>query len=185
MTAPYGIRESMEQVVAKPVDKEPRKLTVMTEDAIHYPSTSNYSVKCLYHDLLNYSSKNLKIGGRLVCWFPIIRSEFNDRMIPRHSALDLVSCSEQVLSMETSRILLTYEKVKATGDIIESADLCEFDFRSKYFEQGGEGTRDERRLMHYQENLREAMKRGKTIVNRVEIKKLKNKKLLLAREQGE
>lgn len=179
----------MEQIVPK--GKEPRKLTVMTEDAIHYPSTSNYSVKNMYNDLLNYSVKNLKMGGRLVCWFPIMREEFTDRMLPRHSALELVDCSEQILSSETSRLLLTYEKIHQNGEFIESSDLSEFDFRTKYFEQGGEGTRDERRLLHYEANLREATKRGKTILNRVEHKRLKNKmkqeskeKLLMAKEQG-
>jgi tRNA (guanine10-N2)-methyltransferase len=180
----------MEQIVRK--DGLPRKLTVLTEDAIHYPSTSQYSVKNMYYDLLNYSVKNLKLGGRLVCWFPIMREEFTDKMLPRHSALDLISCSEQVLSSETSRLLLTYEKINQTGEFIESSDLSEFDFRTKYFMQGGEGTRDERRLLHYETNLREAAKRGKTILNRVEHKKLKNKmkqeskeKLLMTKKQCE
>lgn len=171
----------MEQIV----HKSPRKSTAMTEDAIHYPSTSNYSIKSMYYDLLTYSSKHLRLGGRLVCWFPIVRTEFDDKILPQHSAMELVANSEQILSGETSRILLTYEKVAEQGEIVECPDLNEFDFRLKFFNHG-DGNREERRTKTYQENLREAMKRGKNLINKTEMKKLKNKKMMYQREnQGE
>lgn len=162
--------------------KEPRKQTVMTEDAVHYPSTSNYSIKSMYNDLLSLSVRSLKLDGRLVCWFPIVRTEFTEKMLPQHSALKLVACSEQILSGEASRLLLTYEKIAEQGEIIECPDLNEFDFREKFFNMQ-EGNREQRRTQTYQENLREAMKRGKTLVNKSEMRKLWNKKLLLERDQ--
>lgn len=177
-TAPYGIRESMEQIVYK----EPKKQTAMTEDAVHYPSTSNYSIKSMYNDLLRFSAKNLRLDGRLVCWFPIVRSEFTEKMLPQHSALKMIACSEQILSGEASRLLLTYEKIAEVGEIIENPELGDFDFREKFF-NNQDGNREKRRTQSYQENLREAMKRGKTLVNKSEMRKLWNKKLLLERDQ--
>lgn len=167
----------MEQIVRK----SPRKSTAMTEDAVHYPSTSNYSIKSMYYDLLKYASAKLKLGGRLVCWFPIVRTEYDEKILPQHSAMELVANSEQILSGETSRLLLTYEKVAEHGEILECPDLNEFDFRLKFFNHS-DGNREERRTQTYQENLREAMKRGKNLVNKTEMRKLKNKKMLLERD---
>lgn len=166
----------MEQIVPK----EGKKATAMTEDATHYPSTSNYSLKRMYDDLLNFSAKHLKMGGRLVVWFPVAREDYSEKLLPQHSALELVANAEQKLNGEASRRLLTYEKIRESGEIIEVDDLEDLDFRMKYFTQG-EDTRQERSVRH-EKNLMEAMKRGKKIKNVTEWKKKNNKKMLLDRE---
>lgn len=166
----------MEQVVAK----EGRKATVLNEDTVHYPSTSNYSFKSMFDDLLLFSAKHLNLNGRLVCWFPVARDDYDEKLLPQHSALKLVANSEQILSGETTRRLLTYEKISETGDIVAGKD---FDFRSKYFTQG-DGSRHERRTDKHQHNVSEAQKRGKAIlINRTEERKLSNKRMLLEREK--
>lgn len=166
----------MEQVVPK----EGRKSTVLNEDTVHYPSTSSYSIKKMFDDLLIFSAKHLNIGGRLVCWFPIAKEDYCEKLLPQHSALKLVANSEQNLSGEATRRLLTYEKVSETGEIIGVSQ--DFDFRSKYFTQG-EGTRVDRRTDKHQRNVNEAQKRGKVLGNRTEERKLSNKRLLLEREK--
>lgn len=60
--APYGVREGLLKVEKK----ERRKFTAMTEDAIHYPSLSDYKMTNLFDDLLNFSVKHLRMDGRLV-----------------------------------------------------------------------------------------------------------------------
>lgn len=170
----------MEQVIAK----EGKKATVLSEDAVHYPSTSNYSIKKMFDDLLIFSAQHLNIGGRLVCWFPVVRDDYNEKLLPQHSALELVANSEQKLNGDATRRLLTYEKTSLgeEGEII-GGELEEIDFRMKYFTQG-ECSRHEKRLATHQRNINEAQKRGKTIENKFEKRKSSNKKFLLQREQS-
>lgn len=171
----------MEQIVPK----EPKKATVLAEDAHHFPSTSNYSVKGMYDDLLIFSSKHLKLGGRIVCWFPINASDYNEQLLPQHSALQLVANSEQKLTGDATRRLLTYEKVEVSGNIVNNADLDELDFRMKYFSQS-EVSRKERGVERHKQNVIEAGKRGITIDKNVsELKRLTNKKRLLERDRPE
>lgn len=134
----------------------------------------------MYNDLLRFSAKNLRLDGRLVCWFPIVKKEFNEKMLPQHSALKMIACSEQTLSAEAARLLLTYEKIAEEGEIIENPEQ-DFDFREKFF-NNQEGNREKRRTQSYQDNLREAMKRGKSLGNKTEMRKMWNKKLLLERD---
>lgn len=173
-SAPYGVREKIEQVVSK----EGRKATVLNENAAHYPSTSTYSIKNMYDDLLKFATKHLNMNGRLVCWFPIAKDIYDEKYLPQHSALKLIANSEQILTGEATRRLLTYEKLQETGEISSGSD--DIDFRIKYFNQG---TRQDRRTDKHQRNVSEALKRGKVIGNRTEERKMSNKRLLLEREK--
>lgn len=60
---PYGVRESNAKVEKKEVKKPDAYISVE-----HYPSTSTYHLSMLYKDLITFSAKHLKIGGRLVFW---------------------------------------------------------------------------------------------------------------------
>jgi tRNA (guanine10-N2)-methyltransferase len=172
----------MEQVVPK----EPKKASVLAEDAHHFPSTSNYSVKGMYEDLLIFSTKHLKLGGRLVCWFPIATSDYHEDLLPQHSALELIANSEQKLTGDATRRLLTYEKVRESGEIISKAGLEAVDFRVKYFGQNEGGTRREKGAERHKQNVAEAGKRGITIEKNVsELKRALNKKRILERDRSE
>lgn len=168
--APYGIREKMEQVVAK----EGKKSTVLNEGTFHFPSSSPYAVKQMYEDLLKFSAKHLKLGGRLVCFFPVLRKDYHEKILPNHSAFELVGNSEQKLNSEATRRLLTYEKVRDAGEILASEGLEELDFRVKYFSQN-EVSNHERRVAIHQRNVSEAQKRGKHIDSNFESRKKVNK----------
>ncbi|CAG9807124.1 unnamed protein product [Chironomus riparius] len=168
---PYGVREGLLKVEKK----EGRKFTAMTEDAVHYPSLSDYKMTNLFHDLLNFSVKHLKIDGRLVCWFPIPDKFYDDTIFPQHSALKLISTSRQQLIGDTSRILLTYEKIAETGELVKNDALENVDFRMKYFTQYDK-ERKETRHKNHQKNLEEAEKRGIKLMNKTEWKKYVNKK---------
>lgn len=170
----------MEQVVAK----AGRKATVLNEDEFHYPSSSPYSIKRMYDDLLTFSAKHLKLGGRLVCWFPVVRDDYNEKLLPKHSALELVANSEQKLNGEATRRLLTYEKAQEFGVIIAAEGLEELDFRMRYFTQHEISTQ-ERRMATHQRNVSEAQKRGKHIDSKFESRKKANKKILLEREKND
>lgn len=168
----------MEQVVAK----TSRKSTAMTEDAVHFPSTSSYSIKRMFDDLLIFSAKHLKIGGRLVCWFPVIRDDYSEKILPQHSALDMIENSEQKLNGEATRRLLTYEKVHETGEIIDGG-TGDIDFRMRYFNHG-DVPREERRIAIHQHNVMEAQKRGKHLDSKYETKKMANKRIHLERKKS-
>ena len=140
----------------------------------------------MYDDLLNFSTTHLKLGGRLVCWFPIASSDYNSKLLPQHSALQLVANSEQKLTGDTTRRLLTYEKVHESGSIIRNEELEDVDFRTKYFGQTESRTRRERGAERHLKNVAEAGKRGITIDKNVsEEKRAINKKRILERDRSE
>lgn len=67
--APYGIREATERVGTEKEDCKIKEEHLST----HIPAKIDYSISNLYRDLLIFSAKFLKIGGRLVVWFPVYR----------------------------------------------------------------------------------------------------------------
>ncbi|KAG5673758.1 hypothetical protein PVAND_003778 [Polypedilum vanderplanki] len=151
------------------IEKKERrmKFTAMTEDAIHYPSLSSYDINNLYNDLLNFAACRLKMNGRLVMWFPIADHLIEENIFPEHTALQLVSKSRQQLISETSRILLTYEKISDHGEIVIKEH--NYDFREKYFMQNlDKETKQELRDATAKRNNEEAAKRGNKIYSREE-----------------
>ncbi|XP_017781045.1 PREDICTED: tRNA (guanine(10)-N2)-methyltransferase homolog [Nicrophorus vespilloides] len=136
---PYGIRESTEKIGTSKVNCK------ISEDHLktHIPAKVEYSLSTVYFDLLNFSAKHLKMGGRLVCWFPIFRDDYSEDDLPRHPCMKLEANSEQVLTKHTSRRLLTYEKI-AEYDNCEDVENTIKDFRYKYYETREE-SRQERR----------------------------------------
>lgn len=97
-------------------------------------------------------------------------------MIPSHRNLQLISNSEQPLTGQTSRRLLTYEKSFEQLDTFKGEELVDAsttpDFRERYFDSGFE-TRTERRIRkaELREHGRlEALKRGKIILDNREQK---------------
>ncbi|KAH8391635.1 hypothetical protein KR200_002685 [Drosophila serrata] len=144
---PYGIREATEKVETK---RSPKDIA-RTDEMVHYPSTSHYSLQSLYGDLLEFAARHLKLGGRLVCWLPFHREDYDPKMLPRHQNLQLVANSEQPLTGNTSRRLLTYEKgseystqnLATTGSI--QVPTPSEDFRERYFNSALE-SRKERRM---------------------------------------
>ncbi|CAH2040165.1 unnamed protein product, partial [Iphiclides podalirius] len=138
---PYGVREPTEKIG---IDKE--NYTLTEEHRVnHVPSKVEYGLPHLYSDLLDFAAEHLEVGRRLVCWYPLVRDEYDEKHLPRHPRLQLVANSEQVISRWTARRLLTYQKLKvqdssATTDPLAIAP----NFREKYFSVG-ETTRKERK----------------------------------------
>lgn len=69
ISAPYGIRESTERVGTN------RENYAVSDEHLqtHIPSKIEYGISRIYNDLLIFAAKHLRLGGRLVCWFPIFR----------------------------------------------------------------------------------------------------------------
>ncbi|GAB1609945.1 tRNA (guanine(10)-N2)-methyltransferase homolog [Argonauta hians] len=133
---PYGIREP-----AKKIASNNRRTESPERCASHLPLKTQYQLSDIFKDLLNFSAKHLVVGGRLVYWLPVCRSQYSDDNVPLHPSLQLVSNSEQVLNTKVSRRLITMEKVKtyqencedgaATVSVDHYADST---FRERYFE---------------------------------------------------
>ncbi|XP_034116558.1 tRNA (guanine(10)-N2)-methyltransferase homolog [Drosophila albomicans] len=143
---PYGIREATEKVENKSHGKD----NTRSPDMAHYPSTSHYSLQHLYTDLLQFGAKHLRLGGRLVCWLPFHREDYNEAMLPQHTHLKLVANSEQLLAGNTARRLLTYEKCTEYSDDSSPNPLPQEpgqDFRERYFNTNGSlESRQDRRM---------------------------------------
>ena len=161
--------------------KEATKSTALGEDAVHYPSLSAYTFKHLFEDLLKYAAKHLIMNGRLVCWFPCLKASYDDKMIPQHSALKLMSNSEQRLQGITARRLLTYEKIAEEGELIENSLLDGLNFRDQYFcmlDEKKAKSKEKKTEALRKRNNDESAKRGMTIPNLYEYKQNANKKKL-------
>lgn len=161
---PYGIREAIEKIETKTSNKpaQPRN-----EDVPHYPSTSQYALQDLFSDLLAFAAKHLKMGGRLVCWVPFHREDYTKDLLPKSKHLQLVANSEQPLTGQTSRRLLTYEKTSEPSEDNSSsnAESEVIEFRERYFDSGLE-SRTERRTRRAELReigRQEALKRGKVL----------------------
>ncbi|KAL3279515.1 hypothetical protein HHI36_017024 [Cryptolaemus montrouzieri] len=138
---PYGIREATERVGTEKKDFTVSEMHLMT----HIPSKIAYGISSIYKDLLVFSSKHLKLGGRLVCWFPIFREDYREEGLPSHPCLKLIANSEQILSKLTSRRMLTFEKMEEPPENQQEIKFNGIlDFREKYFE-AREETRSEKR----------------------------------------
>lgn len=155
---PYGIREATERIgIGDSASNSPRRLSLdsnIISDLDHFPAKIEYNLPQLYSDLLQFASTHLVIGGRLVCWFPVFRKEYDESLLPKHKNLSLIANSEQVLSNHTSRRMLTYERI---GDSDTDADNDEtnaiLEYRHKYFTHS-EGTRKEKRIKKHEEQER-------------------------------
>lgn len=55
------------------IEAKSRKVPSKDAPGLTIPSTSLYNLSNLYGDLLNFSAKYLKMGGRLVCWIPVYK----------------------------------------------------------------------------------------------------------------
>lgn len=137
---PYGVREPTERIGI-----ERDNYSVCEEHLInHIPAKVEYGLPHIYSDLLHFAAKHLEIGGRLVCWYPIVREEYNDEQVPSHPCFNLVSNSEQVLSKLTARRLLTYVKLHDDVLYMPVDPNANYNFREKYFSVG-EASRRERK----------------------------------------
>ena len=112
--APYGIREPTERLGSSKSSDPNFKIK---EEHIphHIPAKREYSLTDIFCDLMNDSVKRLKVGGRLVCWIPISRPDYDEEKLPKNASLKLVANIEQVLTSAASRRLLVYEKIKESS----------------------------------------------------------------------
>lgn len=135
---PYGIRESSEKIGSK----SPRQVR---EGVFRYPAKISYTMDELLADLLLFSVKHLKIGGRLAYYQPVvIKSPSNpefQNFIPRHPCLRLLSYSEQKLTASNYRLLVVMEKLREPlkDDEVCMPDLItDISFREVYFSKSSD-----------------------------------------------
>lgn len=139
---PYGIREATERIGTT------KNYQISDHHLVgHIPSKVEYGLQQIYQDLFQFAAQNLKMGGRLVCWIPIVRDDYSEDKLPMHPCFRLVANSEQVLTTYTSRRLLTLEKLQEPEEGYSGAGVNSLveDFRAKFF-QYGEQQRKQRKL---------------------------------------
>jgi tRNA (guanine10-N2)-methyltransferase len=74
----------------------------------------------LVNDLVDYASRMLTVGGRLVFWLPTVTEEYDTLDIPEHPAIRLRYDSAQQFG-KWARRLITMEKIRSwqVGDAIQ------------------------------------------------------------------
>lgn len=108
---PYGMRAGGRKSGGRKFEAGPYVIREEQRPS-HIPSTQPYPMYECMDDLLDFSARILKLGGRLVYFFPAAVDLYEDQQVPQHPALHLVSNSEQVLSTYRARRLITMEKVR-------------------------------------------------------------------------
>lgn len=140
---PYGIREASQRVGTKKLDPSiPNHLVDQ-----HFPAKVHYFLEDIVNDLLDFSSDHLNVGGRVVFWMPLFKpgcgttsgtstlenngnnrhddtSYDDDEEHLSHGCLKVMSMSEQKLQRNTSRVLISMEKVRE-----KPSDLTEQEIR--------------------------------------------------------
>mmetsp|Transcript_4706 Transcript_4706/g.8847 ORF Transcript_4706/g.8847 Transcript_4706/m.8847 type:complete len:429 (-) Transcript_4706:212-1498(-) len=114
---PYGIRAGS------------RKKTTRSEN-----STETYESRNAILDLLDFSAKVLRVGGRLVYLLPTDRDVYDIRDIPVHPDLRLVANSENLLSSRISRRLITLEKIGGEGGVTQGGEFLT-SVKDKYYDR--------------------------------------------------
>jgi len=131
---PYGVRAGAKKIGLN-TDKydapPPTKRDVMNP---RYPLTVPYEMEQVLIDLIEFASKYLVVGGRLVYWLPTNSEEYNKNDIPQHPSLKLIANSEQSFG-KWSRRLITMEKIKKYEDIRLQGEgnTGHYQFRHFYF----------------------------------------------------
>ncbi|XP_025415835.1 tRNA (guanine(10)-N2)-methyltransferase homolog isoform X2 [Sipha flava] len=133
---PYGIREPTERIGSK----ESLPIVKKEGSPVHFPSKVEYGLNEIIKDLMRFSSKHLKLKGRLLFWVPVFREDYEETHMPRHSCFKLIGNCEQVLTTFTARRLLVFEKIKIPQDSDECSCTIPSSstFREKYFTHGNE-----------------------------------------------
>ena len=131
---PYGIRAGGRKSGGKKAGMKevPKDL----KDS-HIPSTGTYTMSECLVDLLDFSAKLLKQGGRLVYFFPSSNGIVLKEYLPGHPCLRVDHCSEQELTKLWGRKLVTMVKCKAWDEeearvhkakmLAMGSDLLKFD----------------------------------------------------------
>ncbi len=86
---------------------------------------------------MNFAVNRLNIGGRLVYWIPISRTEYEPENLPKNPCLILVSNGEQVFTSYASRRLLVFEKTQEPTSLCQNQtemDGSSLMYRFKIFE---------------------------------------------------
>ncbi|XP_042860219.1 tRNA (guanine(10)-N2)-methyltransferase homolog isoform X1 [Penaeus japonicus] len=144
---PYGIRESTERVgTFKNLKVNEEGVKQQVPAAQHFPSKISYSLSDVFRDLINFAATHMVIGGRLVFWLPVFREDYHDGLVPSHPCMELISNCEQVLTVHSSRRLITLRKMRHPEEG-ETATAMVTDltakFREKFF-QASHMTKEER-----------------------------------------
>lgn len=111
---PYGIREPAEKVGIKRREVPDHYKIPEEHLPLHFPQKTDYDLGTIYTDLVEFASKHLVEGGRLVYWIPVNREHYaknQEDSLPKHINLKLISNCEQILNSHTSRRCITMEKV--------------------------------------------------------------------------
>jgi tRNA (guanine10-N2)-methyltransferase len=127
---PYGIRagsrssDESNALAVAPTEMPGAAVAPDTRDAHVSRLRSHWAVPSvrrslvdIYVDLTTLAARSLRPGGRLVYWLPTVWHMFDaDADIPRHPWMDLICYSEQNLSGQTSRILVTCQRNAQPAD---------------------------------------------------------------------
>jgi tRNA (guanine10-N2)-methyltransferase len=112
---PYGIRAGARKSGRKRSKKGDEASAVDKTKLPNYiPPTQPYAAEDVMSDLLEFSARTLRVGGRLVYLLPTTY-EYTDADLPRHPRLRVIANSEQKLTTKYARRLITMVKLVADG----------------------------------------------------------------------
>ena len=140
---PYGVRAGAKRIVsAQEAVQIQGTLGKYKEDAKNakLPEMIDYDMEDVVVDLINFSVRYLRVGGRLVFWLPTATREYKIEDLPTHPALKLIANSCQSFG-KWERRLITMERIESPLNVSDSqvaasigaANPGHAQFRMKYF----------------------------------------------------
>ncbi|KAL6076172.1 tRNA (guanine(10)-N2)-methyltransferase [Balamuthia mandrillaris] len=109
---PYGVRAGGKKVGKKdkPGRQKAKQRRVESSNTAHIPQCVSYEIPEVLKDLIDFSARTLKLGGRLVYWLPTT-DLYQESDLPRHPCLQLRANSEHIMTRRLRRRLITMEKI--------------------------------------------------------------------------
>ncbi|KAK9460189.1 S-adenosyl-L-methionine-dependent methyltransferase [Lipomyces oligophaga] len=145
---PYGVREGLKVLGSRDPDRYADHQPTLLHNGQfshlqldYIPPKKPYRFDALLDDLMDFSALHLADEGRLCCWMPTSNEDYEDRDIPYHADMILISNCVQEFN-KWSRRLLTYVRLPRSAvrdgsvNIGDSRPMRVYDgeqFREKYF----------------------------------------------------
>ena len=116
---PYGVREKSEKVgTSKKFDDW------IDFDGTHFPDKVAYNLNDVFADLMKFSNKHLRVGGKLVFWYPVSREELKSKSLKACFQLQTINLRAWEASLPAAFLFRTVLRLRANSEHEDVEDIA-------------------------------------------------------------